>query len=76
MLKLRTLAMAGLLVFAASAAFARDDDDDGDHRGNFGNGNTGTVVGAPGPIAGVGLPILAIAGGYMWIRRQKQKDQR
>jgi hypothetical protein len=92
MLKTRTLAAVGLLVLTASAATiavqAGDRNSDkhglgwglGGSNGQYGsfgqNGNNGTVVGAPGPIAGVGLPMLAIAGGYAWIRRQRQKNQR
>jgi hypothetical protein len=34
---------------------------------------SGNVVGAPGPIAGVGLPVLVVAGGYLWIRRRRSK---
>jgi hypothetical protein len=75
MFKLGTLASVGLLVLMASPAFAQGNSN-GNGNGN-GNGNAnGRVVGVPGPIAGVGLPILAVAGGYIWIRRQKQKNQR
>jgi hypothetical protein len=29
--------------------------------------------GAPGPIAGVGLPVLLAAGAYAWVRRRREK---
>lgn len=27
---------------------------------------------ASGPVAGVGLPVLLVAGGYIWLRRRKR----
>jgi hypothetical protein len=29
--------------------------------------------GAPGPIAGVGLPVLLAAGAYVWVRRRRDR---
>jgi hypothetical protein len=29
----------------------------------------------PGPVAGVGLPVLIAAGGYLWLRRKIRKDK-
>jgi hypothetical protein len=29
----------------------------------------------PGPIAGAGLPALALAGGYLWLRRRRQSQR-
>ena len=45
--------------------------------GPGGNGGGPIMVGAPGPIAGVGLPVLAVVGGLMWVRsrRRRRKDQ-
>lgn len=41
-----------------------------------GNGGGPAMVGAPGPIAGVGLPVLAVVGGLMWVRnRRRRKNQ-
>jgi hypothetical protein len=31
-------------------------------------------VGAPGPIAGAGLPLLMIAGGYFMVRRRTRSS--
>lgn len=77
MFNLKTLAVAGLLIFTASAAFATQGDRNPNKPGlGWGaGGSPGQVVGVPGPIAGLGLPVLAIAGGYIWIRRQRQKNQ-
>jgi hypothetical protein len=33
------------------------------------------TVSAPGPIAGFGLPILAVGGAYIWIRRKQRRAQ-
>ncbi|HUH76696.1 MAG TPA: hypothetical protein VLZ53_04975 [Devosia sp.] len=39
-------------------------------------GTSGTLVGAPGPVAGVGLPILALVGGLVWIKSRKRREDR
>jgi hypothetical protein len=79
MFNYRTLAVVGLVLFTASAAALAAQPNDGNSNSpglDFGQGGSnGHVVGTPGPIAGVGLPILAIAGGFIWIRRQRQKNQ-
>ena len=38
-------------------------------------GPPGRSVGAPGPIAGAGLPILLIAGGYVLVRRYRNPSK-
>ncbi|MGV8854211.1 MAG: hypothetical protein ACOH2L_06160 [Devosia sp.] len=35
-----------------------------------------TVVGAPGPVAGIGLPILALVGGFLWKKSRKRRPDR
>lgn len=43
--------------------------------GNSSNWNDGGVHGAPGPIAGAGLPIIAIGYGvYRLLRRRRKAD--
>jgi len=46
-----------------------------DHDGNSGGTNGGsTYRGAPGPIVGAGLPVLAIGYGvYLLVRRRRNK---
>jgi hypothetical protein len=43
-----------------------------------GGGGSGIVShSAPGPVAGIGLPVAAVVGGYIWLKRrsrQKHKD--
>jgi hypothetical protein len=41
-----------------------------------GGSHGGTMVGAPGPVAGIGLPILAVAGGFLWIKSRKRRPDR
>jgi len=33
-----------------------------------------TSVAAPGPVAGVGLPAIALVGGYLWLVRRKKRQ--
>ncbi len=48
--------------------FTSDCDDDGhDH-------SHGNVHGAPGPIAGAGLPILAVGYGVYWLIKRRRKS--
>ena len=64
-----------LLVALSVPALAKNDK--GNQGNGNGNGNGGNVRGAPGPLAGAGLPVLLIGGGIYWIvRRQKQKKSR
>jgi hypothetical protein len=44
--------------------------------GTPGVGASGAMVGAPGPVAGVGLPILAMVGGVIWIKFRKRRRDR
>lgn len=45
-------------------------------RGNCANapGHNKQVKGAPGPIAGAGLPILAVGYGVYWLVRRRHKS--
>jgi hypothetical protein len=46
--------------------------DRGEHDGDKNHG--GTSVGVPGPIAGAGLPLAAIIGGYFWLQRRQRRN--
>jgi hypothetical protein len=72
------LALAATLC-AVPMAMASQPADRGDTPGlGWGPGGShgGTMVGAPGPVAGIGLPILAVAGGFIWIKSRKRRPDR
>ena len=43
--------------------------------GPGGGGPPGSNKGAPGPIAGAGLPFLLLAGGYVLMRRYRNRGR-
>ena len=72
---LRTLVCAALLSLAASPALAEQPSDRGPTPGlGWGPGGS-TGFGAPGPVAGVGLPALVVAGGYVWFVWRKRRGK-
>jgi hypothetical protein len=48
---------------------------DGQGSSNGGGWHGGSSRGAPGPIAGAGLPFLLIAGGYVLVRRYRKHSK-
>lgn len=78
MRKLAGLAFAVSLSLAtASCVMAGPPADRGDTPGlGWGAGGNHPVVGAPGPVAGIGLPILAVAGGLVWLKSRKRRSDR
>jgi hypothetical protein len=77
-LKSALLAAAALCVVGGAPAFAQQPPDRGDTPG-LGYGAGGSQGrGAPGPLAGVGLPFLIIigaAGAYKLIRRRREESR-
>ena len=65
---------AAALVFAlmavTSPALAKEHENPGNGNGNGGGRD---VRGAPGPIAGAGLPVLAIGYGVYWLVKRRRK---
>ncbi len=77
---LKQVSLAGLLIVAAFTLPASAANENAATPDNCGNcqGNNGQGVGnlgAPGPIAGAGLPILLIAGGYVLVRRYRNRSK-
>jgi hypothetical protein len=73
-MKKLTLAFAftAALSLPASAEPGRGD---GWGRGDGGGRDHGGVHGAPGPIAGAGLPVLAVGYGVYWLVRRRKTGQ-
>ena len=70
---LKKLAVAlSIALVATPAVLAAKPPDRGDTPG-LGWGKGGSQVGAPGPVAGIGLPLLAVAGGLFWITSRKRR---
>ena len=40
---------------------------------NSNSGSSGGVHGAPGPLAGAGLPVMAVGYGVYWLVRRRRK---
>jgi hypothetical protein len=67
------LCTAALTLFSLSPLSAAQPPDRGDTPGlgwGKGGSNGSQSLAVPGPVAGVGLPILVVAGGYVWLRRR------
>jgi hypothetical protein len=67
------LAATAACLLGTSPAFAEGKSQGGGNhcQGNSCGGLHG--IGAPGPIAGAGLPFLLLAGGYMLVRRYRKR---
>jgi hypothetical protein len=66
-------ALTGSYAMAAGQPAARNHSKPGLGWGAGGSGGGGGNKGAPGPIAGAGLPFLLIAGGYVLVRRYRNR---
>jgi hypothetical protein len=74
---MKVLALSLGLVFATAAgAMAAEPADRGSTPG-LGWGAGGKVYAVPGPVAGLGIPVLLAAGGYIWFvaRRRAKRDR-
>ena len=72
------LPMALLLALSVPAFAAPGDGNSqgGGGGGGKGGGGGGGYSGAPGPLAGAGLPVLLIGGGIYWLVRRKKGQAR
>jgi LPXTG-motif cell wall-anchored protein len=59
------LSTALLLALSIPASAKNDHDNNGNHYGQ--------IKGAPGPLAGAGLPVILIGGGIYWLVRRRKK---
>lgn len=60
---------------SALAGGGNDQGENGNDQGRDHNYGGGGNKGAPGPIAGAGLPFLLIAGGYVLVRRYRNRGK-
>jgi len=67
------LSIAATIFCALIGAAQADRGGNGNHYG-WDKGGGGSK-GAPGPIAGAGLPVLLIAGGYALVRRYRSRSK-
>jgi hypothetical protein len=68
-----TFALTTALVLALiDAASADNGNHFGNDKGNNGN-HFGQVRGAPGPLAGAGLPVILVGAGVYWLVRRKKR---
>ena len=67
--------VGGLSLASASSTMAAQPEDRGPTPGlGWGPGGS-KAVGAPGPVAGAGIPVLAAVGGYIWYVRRKRRGR-
>jgi hypothetical protein len=71
----RAAFVTAALCLMAFPALAQQPPDRGPTPG-LGWGPGGKNVSVPGPVAGVGLPVLAVAGGYVWLVRRNRARSR
>jgi hypothetical protein len=73
---LRIVFGAALISLAAAfSTMAAQPDDRGPTPGlGWGPGGS-KAVGAPAPVAGAGLPVLAAVGGYIWYVRRRRRGR-
>jgi hypothetical protein len=67
------LAAAAVAALVSSSAFAAQPADRNDNSPGNGWAKGQDSRGAPGPVAGAGLPFLLLAGGYVLLRRYRSR---
>ena len=65
-------ALAGALVFGIPNFAKAGNNQGGNSQG--GNSQGGAIRGAPGPVAGAGIPFLVIGYGVYWLIKRRRKS--
>jgi hypothetical protein len=68
------LLIALLLALSGAPVLAGGGNDQGQNNNNQGGG--GQVRGAPGPLAGAGLPVILVGAGIYWLVRRKNRTSK
>jgi hypothetical protein len=78
--KLSVLGVAFALALVATPVLAQGQGNGNGNNSQNGNGrgqgNGGPQLGAPGPVAGIGLPLVAVIGGIAYVRSRKRRLDR
>jgi hypothetical protein len=72
------VALAGAAVFGIPNLAKAQNSQGGNNQGSNnqdGNSQGGYARGAPGPVAGAGLPILAVGYGVYWLIKRRRKPE-
>jgi len=70
----RLIAASALVAALCVPAFADPNNGNGNKNG-WSNPNNPHYSGVPGPIAGAGLPIIAVGYGIYWLIRRRRRPQ-
>ena len=69
----KLIVASALLAALSMPALAQNGNDNSGGNENNGNGgNGGTYGGVPGPLAGAGLPFIAVGYGVYWLVRRRR----
>ncbi len=78
--KLSVLGITFALALVATPVLAQGQGNGNGNNSQNGNGrgqgNGGPQLGAPGPVAGIGLPLVAVIGGIAYVRSRKRRSDR
>ena len=67
--------LTSLPAFALSGWFPSKPGHGGGNNGGGNNGGGQVSHSAPGPVIGLGLPVVVALGGYLWVRNRNRKSK-